>query len=56
LESTTWNDVVVRSGALVPDRVSFGFLHAAVILPNGTMALSEIVRVVTSPRLPPMQT
>jgi len=34
---TTWNDVVVRSGALVPDRVSFGFLHAAVILTDGKM-------------------
>jgi len=36
---TTWNDVVVNSsGALVLDRVSFGFLHAAVILPDGKMA------------------
>jgi len=34
---TIWNDVVVRSGALVPDRVSFGFLHAAVILTDGKM-------------------
>ncbi len=37
---TTWDQAVVNttSGALMPDRVSFGFLHAAVILPNGTMA------------------
>jgi hypothetical protein len=37
---TTWDLAVVNtlSGALVPDRVSFGFLHAAVILPDGKMA------------------
>ena len=35
----TWDQVVVNStsGALVPDRVSFGFLHAAVILTDGKM-------------------
>ena len=42
-EFTTWDQVVVNasSGALVPDRVAFGFLHAAVVLgsPNdGKMA------------------
>ena len=36
---TTWDQVVVNStsGALMHDRVSFGFLHAAVILTDGKM-------------------
>lgn len=36
----TWDQAVVNStsGALVPDRVSFGFLHAAVVLTDGKMA------------------
>ena len=37
----TWDQAVVNStsGALVPDRVSFGFLHAAVILTDGKMGI-----------------